>query len=135
MIAMSLPGVPVFVYHGNRDMPGSTSLRERKYWISAGELREHCAFLRDMRYRAVSLTQLWSAESSDADSVVITFDDGVLSDYEVAFPILSEYGICGHFFVNTSSVGTKGYVTWAQLGEMQRGGMSIQSHAHDHVYL
>jgi peptidoglycan/xylan/chitin deacetylase (PgdA/CDA1 family) len=135
MITMSLPGVPVFVYHGDRDMPGSTSLRERKYWISGMELREQCAFLRDMRYRAVSLTQLWAAESSGTDSVVITFDDGVRSDYEVAYPIFSEYGIRGHFFVNTSTVGSKGYVTWAELREMQRGGMSIQSHAHDHVYL
>jgi peptidoglycan/xylan/chitin deacetylase (PgdA/CDA1 family) len=135
-MAISLPGVPVFVYHGRSDdQPGSPALRERKYWVPGNELRDQFAFLRDMRYRAVSLSELWAREFSGPDSVVITFDDGMQSDYDIAYPLLGEYHIRSHFFVNTATVGTKGHVTWAQLAEMQRGGMSIQSHAHDHVYL
>jgi peptidoglycan/xylan/chitin deacetylase (PgdA/CDA1 family) len=39
------------------------------------------------------------------------------------------------FFINSATVDTPGHLTWSQLKEMSRGGMSIQSHSHDHVDL
>ena len=43
--------------------------------------------------------------------VVITFDDGYLDNYEVAFPVLRKHGLSAMFFLPTSYVGT-GYVPW-----------------------
>jgi peptidoglycan/xylan/chitin deacetylase (PgdA/CDA1 family) len=64
--------------------------------------------------------------------VIYTFDDGLSSDYTVAFPTLARGGGRADFFVNPAQVGTPGYATWAQLREMADGGMSIQSHGLDH---
>jgi len=67
--------------------------------------------------------------------VVLTFDDGRATDYEVAFPLLLAAGARAEFFINTATIERAGYLTWSQIVEMHRGGMSFQSHAHDHVLL
>ena len=67
--------------------------------------------------------------------VLVTFDDGHVSNYALAFPALQQRGMGADFFVNPALVGTDGFATWAQLREMSDAGMSIQSHGYDHVYL
>jgi peptidoglycan/xylan/chitin deacetylase (PgdA/CDA1 family) len=64
--------------------------------------------------------------------VIYTFDDGLASDHDLAWPILASAGGRGDFFVNPAQVGTPGYATWTQLRAMSDGGMSIQSHGLDH---
>jgi peptidoglycan/xylan/chitin deacetylase (PgdA/CDA1 family) len=44
-------------------------------------------------------------------TVVITFDDGYLDNYEIAFPILHAHGIQGVFFLPTAFIGT-GKLPW-----------------------
>jgi peptidoglycan/xylan/chitin deacetylase (PgdA/CDA1 family) len=67
-------------------------------------------------------------------ATVLTFDDGHLSNYSLALPSLLEHGAGADFFVNPARVGTDGFADWAQLREMARLGMSIQSHGWDHRY-
>jgi len=67
--------------------------------------------------------------------VLLTFDDGLASDHQVALPLLAAHGMTADFFVNPATVGRPGYVGWDSLREMSAMGMSIQSHGHDHVYL
>ncbi len=64
----------------------------------------------------------------------ITFDDGHLSNYTKAFPILLKHNLKAEFYINTAFVGNEHYMTWEQLKEMQKAGMSIQSHGHHHEY-
>ena len=68
-------------------------------------------------------------------SMLLTFDDGHVSNYALAFPILQQHGASADFFVNPGRVGTEGFATWSQLREMADGGMSIQSHSFSHRYL
>jgi peptidoglycan/xylan/chitin deacetylase (PgdA/CDA1 family) len=78
------------------------------------------------------------AHQVDNDSKIsthcITFDDGHISNYLVAFPILKKHGLAAEFYVNSSTVGTGCYMSWQQLEEMHKAGMSIQSHGHTHSY-
>lgn len=67
--------------------------------------------------------------------IVVTFDDGHVSNHAVALPVLSRHGITADFFINPATVGTPGFLDWNQLRDMADAGMSIQSHGHDHVYL
>ncbi len=64
----------------------------------------------------------------------ITFDDGHLSNYTVAFPLLVENQLHAEFYINTNNVGKSNYMNWQQLQEMVDAGMSIQSHGHNHFY-
>lgn len=76
----------------------------------------------------------WLAGGREAQ-VLITFDDGHLSNYQHAFPALAARGLGADFFVNPANVGRPGFASWRQLREMSDAGMSIQSHGYDHVYL
>lgn len=67
--------------------------------------------------------------------VLLTFDDGHVSNHRVAFPALVEHGMRADFFVNPGNVGKTGYAAWQDLRQMSEAGMSIQSHGYDHVYL
>ncbi len=71
---------------------------------------------------------------SEQPTVAITFDDGHASNRHAA-ETLAAVGMTADFFVNPSSVGTIGFLSWAELREMHAMGMSIQSHGMVHRYL
>jgi peptidoglycan/xylan/chitin deacetylase (PgdA/CDA1 family) len=80
------------------------------------ELNEQISYLK----RHISLVTLQEAmafvdgtinEKSRRCRVLITFDDGYLDNYEVAFPILRSHGVQGVFFLATGLVGSC-YVPW-----------------------
>lgn len=76
-----------------------------------------------------------AGRSAEENHVYITFDDGHLTNYTQAFPILQACGFTAEFYINTATVGTPGYVTWDQLREMHKAGMAIESHGHDHFLM
>ena len=136
---LGLGGAPVFLYHGLTLLfAPECPVRERKYWVSAAQFRDHLACISREDHQAVLLHEFW--DSTDGSKrqklpIALTFDDGNSSDYEITFPLLLEAGLQAEFFVNTATVGRKGFLSWQQIGVMQRSGMSFQSHSHDHVYL
>ncbi|MGB4858916.1 MAG: polysaccharide deacetylase family protein [Dokdonella sp.] len=68
-------------------------------------------------------------------ATLLSFDDGHISNYELAFPLLIARDAGADFFINSATVGRAGYCGWQQLREMADAGMSIQSHSHEHTYL
>lgn len=132
-----LEGVPVFVFHGiSEDAEYRGPARERKYWVTRAQLREHLIQIRSAGLSTGLLTEIWDTSeqvNGSRSKVVLTFDDGLASDYRVAFPTLQEAGARAEFFLNTSTIGKEGYLNWQQIEEMQKWGMSFQSHGHDHV--
>jgi peptidoglycan/xylan/chitin deacetylase (PgdA/CDA1 family) len=74
-------------------------------------------------------------EERRESAVLITFDDGHVSNHRIALPALAQRGLTADFFVNPAMVGKPGFATWSELREMSDAGMSIQSHGYEHVYL
>jgi peptidoglycan/xylan/chitin deacetylase (PgdA/CDA1 family) len=52
--------------------------------------------------------------------VLITFDDGYLDNYEVAFPILRSHGMQGVFFLVTSMVGSCSVPWWDHIAYLMK---------------
>ncbi len=67
--------------------------------------------------------------------ITFCFDDGYISTYEFAYPILKEYGFVGTAFIIPSKVGEDGYMTWSQIKELYQEGWEIGSHSYTHPYL
>ena len=68
--------------------------------------------------------------------VLLTIDDGLLSFYENAWPILREKKIPFILFVNTREVGAFNYMNWDQILELhQSDNVEIGNHSHSHEYL
>ena len=69
-------------------------------------------------------------------AVVITFDDGHVSSYQHAYPILRKHGIAATFFLYTDFLGSGEGLTWAQINEMSKSGLiDFQSHSKSHANL
>ena len=80
-------------------------------------------------------------ESLPEKPIIVTFDDGYLSNYEIAYPILKKLDIPATIFIVTSTVGAtaesgvvgNSHFTWEQAREMQKSGViDIHSHSHTH---
>jgi peptidoglycan/xylan/chitin deacetylase (PgdA/CDA1 family) len=129
----------VLLYHGlQRNGTPSGTARSAKYWVASEDFKQHLEAIREQNLPFVSLGDFYHGVPADLHGgrpIVITFDDGRSSDFESAFPLLLDSGACAAFFLNTANVGKPGYITWPQAAEMNRSGMSIESHSHEHVYL
>ena len=68
--------------------------------------------------------------------ILLTIDDGFLSFYENAWPILKEKKIPFILFVSTREVGAFNYMTWSQIKELSKEDfVEIGNHSHTHEYL
>ena len=68
--------------------------------------------------------------------ILFTVDDGLLSFYENAWPILKKKKIPFILFVNTREVGAYNYMNWEQIKELHNSEIvEIGNHSHSHEYL
>ena len=107
---------------------------------TAGELEADPRHLRDNDFKVVPYRAI--ADCLDGRvplpprAAVITFDDGLINQYQIAYPMLKRYGITATFFVVTRRVGVPGRtMNWDQLLEMQQAGMTIGAHTTRHKSL
>ena len=133
--------VPVLMYH-HLDEAGNDSTA-----ITPELFEAQMRALREAGYESVMPDDLLAYVRSGAalpdKPVVITFDDGYLSNYEYAWPILEKYGFRATVFVIGATVGcTEHYkdtdypitphFSWEQAAEMVASGViSVQSHTFD----
>ena len=70
-------------------------------------------------------------------TISITFDDGYISIYEEAFPILQSFGFPFALFVSTDPLNRNqtNYMNWDQVREMSEAGALIANHMVDHPYM
>jgi len=93
------------------------------------------------------LRGLSAPETLSERSALITFDDGYRSIVERALPLMSEFGFPGVVFVPAAYVGRPSEFDanvaepqeplcgWDELKELERAGISVQSHGFRHVPL
>ena len=68
--------------------------------------------------------------------ILLTIDDGFLSFYENAWPILKKRKIPFILFVSTREVGSSNYMSWSQIKEISKENfVEIGNHSHSHEYL
>lgn len=64
--------------------------------------------------------------------VIITFDDGDISNYKIAWPILKEFKLKASFFLLVSNIGSEGFMSREEIKELSKGGVEIGSHGLTH---
>lgn len=108
--------------------------------IEPDEFRRDLEFLNRNRYATIGVDEfIRSTDSSRQRSVLLTFDDARRNFWEVAFPILEEFGARATLFVPTrwidgSESGSRGtFMTWDQIRQCERSdSVDVESHAHRH---
>jgi peptidoglycan/xylan/chitin deacetylase (PgdA/CDA1 family) len=92
-IAVHNRGVPILMYHVISVAPAHAPFPE--LYVRPRDFRAQMAWLADHGYRAVTLQRVYDYWKGDAPlparPVVVTFDDGYLSQYTHAFPTLEAH--------------------------------------------
>lgn len=127
--------VPVLTYHklSRNGTPDAMTVR-------GADFEAQMRFLRENGYRVITLDDLFEflqfRRQIPARSVVITFDDGWRSVYDIALPILKKFGYPATLFVYTDLiVGSRETLSWEQVIELSRNGFDIECHSKTHRYL
>ena len=76
------------------------------------------------------------SENKGERKILFTVDDGLISFYKNAWPILKKKKIPFILFVNTREVGSYNYMNWEQILELHEDeNVEIGNHSHSHEYL
>ncbi len=140
--------VPILLYHHLTDEPFQNG--NEISTISPEDFRLHMTAIK-VNFTPISLRQYYDYVTSPDENatlpknpIIITFDDGYSSNYELAYPILKQLEIPATIFVVTDTVGAKAedglvnysHFTWDQAREMEASGLiEIQSHTASHKSL
>lgn len=96
-------------------------------------------YLRTNGYRVLTMEELAQCmegkKSVPEKGVVITMDDGYYSEYARAVPILKSYRYPFCIFVYTQTIGSRNYMSYAQLKEIRSCGGEVGCHSWTHPYL
>ena len=104
--------------------------------VSETAFRDQMKYLKENGYRVITLGNLLDFLDFKVQipkkSVLITFDDGWGSLYDIAFPILRDYGFSATLFVYTDFIGGRKALTWEQINELAKNGFDIQCKTKTH---
>lgn len=126
--------VPILCYH--RFGPKSTS----RMVVSTENFERQLALLVREGYRVIRLAELSDfldgKRALPQRAVVITVDDGHISAYQYALPLLRKYGFPATLFMYTDLIGAREGLSWPQIREMADSGLiDFQAHSRTHTNL
>ncbi len=135
--------LPVLMYHQVLDLPKKLG----KYVISPRELEADLRLLSERGYETVTLKDLKDfcdgKRALPKKPVMLTFDDGYLTDYRNVFPLLKKYNMKAVFSVvgaYTDRYSTPGidrhinyaHLSWDEIKEMASSGLcEFQNHSYN----
>ena len=126
-------GAAIFAYHNFVERPDTPAPASQAYVLSQAQFDAHLAALAEPGLRPSRLADVLATPSPG--QFVLSFDDGYMTDYTVAFARLAERGWPGCFFIVASQVGASRALGWRELREMAAAGMEIGSHSLTHPFV
>lgn len=126
----------IFCYHGLVD-----KVRYPGTQITPAAFEAQMKELKDRGITVIGMQDLLAWKRGEKNipprCAVITFDDGLKSQYEVAWPIMKKLGYTFTMFIYTEGVrgglfGGGEAITWEMLGDMRDNGIDIEAHSATH---
>jgi peptidoglycan/xylan/chitin deacetylase (PgdA/CDA1 family) len=132
-------GIPVLMYH--KIDPSVQDMLT----VSTTQFESHLKYLQQHDYQAITPQELLNFLENKTplpqNPVLLTFDDGYVSNLDLAYPLLQKYGMKATIFLPTAYLG--GTSSWyeggadlmnyAQLKSMDSGLITFGLHSHKHA--
>lgn len=131
-------------YHQVREYKSSDGPKTKLFITLPATFEKEMKYLFDNGYKTITTEQyinyLNNSTSSDfaipEKSVVISFDDGYISQYEIAYPILKKYNMIAEFFIYKDCIDKyPACMKSNDLKELVNNNMNLGNHTQDHILL
>lgn len=111
------PKIPVLCYHNIATQDEKANYPEESDWtITTDNFKEHLDYLKNNNYKTLTMDEFYNWKIGNLNlpykSVLITFDDGFLSNYKYAFKLLKEYNMNATVFVVGSFIDSSTTNEW-----------------------
>lgn len=120
--------IPILLYH---DIVKIQKIDKYNfhYGTTIASFEENLKTILANGYKIITISDLYNSDKRPINSIIINFDDGLISNYELVFPILKKYNIKVGMAITADLIGTfdyikgRSYFTWAQAKEMDASGL------------
>lgn len=132
--------VPILTYHYIANNPNPKDRARNALSVPPDKFEAQMLYLAQNGYTPITLDTLYGIYSKQTTApvkpVVLTFDDGYIDFYTIAFPILRRFNFHAVSFIPTGLIGGSYYMNWNQIKEMASSGLvTFESHTVSHSYL
>ena len=121
----------ILMYHDVAEESATIPKGHRPYVLRPAAFREQMHAVAATAVPVLPVSE-WCASPRPCRAIVLTFDDGHVSNYEAALPILLEHRLRATFFVTAGRIGTGETMNWQQIRALRASGMEIGSHTLTH---
>lgn len=131
-------GIAVLMYHAveaQGDPAGAMEAGEQRYVLGVERFREQISYLHREGFRSLLFSELLTLDAWPEKAVVLTFDDGHVSNLTMVLPLLLSYGFKAEFFITTDWLGAPRQLTEEGVRALHAAGMGIGSHGCSHAFL
>lgn len=131
--------VPVLTYHRVAPLRAGANAIETDLTVDPATFVGSMRALRAAGFHTVTQEQifdaLWHGAALPARPVLLTFDDGYVDDVRRILPVLRRDHMVATFFIITGRFHEPGFLTAAQVRELDHAGMDIGDHTRSHLDL
>lgn len=132
--------LPILNFHGFKKTEDKPSQIEEEipYEVDLKIFHEILEWLNQRNFMPLNSKQIseWFNHQDRIEKpMVLTFDDGLMSQWEWALPVLDQFQYKGLFFIPAGLVGSPHSMDWSELQALIHGGHEIGSHGFNHVAL
>ncbi|MCJ8014596.1 polysaccharide deacetylase family protein [Paenibacillus sp. KQZ6P-2] len=124
--------IPILMYH-------SIGINQSTLFVPPEVFYKQMEHLKNTGYNTITFKDLmkWKTNEELPDKpILITFDDGYLDNFSVAYPILKKLQMKATIFATSDFIGSPNHLNWSQIKEMeQSGSIEIGVHTRHHVEL
>lgn len=123
--------IPVIYYHDVVEKTGHSFIR-----IDINKFTEQMEYLSLNNYKTYLFNEIPSKfeKSTKSKEIIITFDDGFISNYDIVFPLMKKLNLKFNIFLTTNFIGNKNYLTWQMIDEMFNSKLvGFGAHTHTHI--
>ena len=126
--------IPILEYHDLGSDLDDRYPSHAPYLLPMVQFEHQMTLLNSQGISTVTIDEILQGTANEK-CVVLTFDDGHISNYELALPILKHLGFRATFFLIGERIGAAEHLSITEMREMLRAGMEFGSHSMTHPYM